>query len=343
LIIKGIGIVCASGTGIKEFEQSIRNKTVPSDYSQTDLKPLNSFINPSKIRRLDCFSKSALLSAYLALNDSGLEPDSPERIGIVTGTGNGPLKTTFEFLDNIIEYGDESSSPLLFANSVHNAPASHISMNLGITGPCSTVTCFNNTVSNVLLTAQHWLDTGLVDFVLACCGDEMHDTVNYSVLKINKEPSDYIMPFVLNKSSYRPGEGFVSFILGNDKPGYCSVNSIQTRQKCNTDIFNNSDYFIISGNGNCMTNPVLKKMVFNKPVTAYSSYCGSIMTGCFFDIAAGALALRLEKIFPAPNTETDFPDNFNILKEEAILNKKSVIGCIEPGERDEYNYYELSL
>jgi len=347
--ILGIGPVCSLGSGIIEFEQGLINNKIPGDYCNINLQKLANFIPPRRLRRLDDFSKTALLSAFLAVEDSGIKLTNPDRVGIVIGTGNGPLNTTFEFLDNIIAYGDESSSPLLFANSVHNAPASHISMIFRITGPSSTITCFEQTLSNVLITAESWLKTGLVDYVIAGVGDENHEAAAYSIEKMQskkqkvkqQEKPDKIKPFVLEKSSYIPGAGFITFLLGSET-GYCSLKTKAVRNSVSSDIFNNSDYLILSANGNCRLNSTIKKLSFNKPLTAFSPLYGSMMTGTGFDIAIAALSVKNRRLLPSPSTETDFADNFNIIAKEVILDENNTIGCIETGEIDEYNYYEIS-
>ena len=210
--ILGIGPVSAAGIGIEEFQKTLKEKIVPEQYLNLNLSTLDNYINPRKIRRLDSFSKTALLSAFLAIKDSGIILADSARTGIIIGTGNGPLNTTFEFLDNIIDYGDESSSPLLFANSVHNAAASHISMIMGITGPCLALTTFEHTVSNVFKTAEYWLKSGQVDYVLAGVGDEYHKTADYYIEKKQKKRPAEIKPFIMNNSTYIHSEGFIIFI-----------------------------------------------------------------------------------------------------------------------------------
>ncbi len=342
--ILGIGPVCSLGSGIKEFENALYDNKAPDEYCNINLLELDNFVQLRKLRRLDNFSKTALFSAFLAVEDSGIKITNPDRVGMIIGTGNGPLNTTFEFLDNIIDYEDEAASPMLFANSIHNAAASHISMILNLTGPCNTITCFEQTLSNVLLTAESWLKNGLVDYVIAGVGDEYHETVGYSIESIKKmqpakQKEDKIKPFVLNKSSYIPGEGFVTFILGNG-PGYCSINSILIRNSLGTAYYNNADYLILSSNGNCRLNNTLKKLNLTKPTAAYTPYYGSMMIGTGFDIAIAALALKNRRLLPSPSVETDYV--FKIIAKEVILNENSTIGCLELGDIDEYNYYELS-
>ena len=62
--------------------------------------------------------------------------------------------------------------------------------------------------------------------------------------------------------------------------------------------------------------------------------------GTGFDIAIAAIALKNRRLLPSPSVETDY--RFNIITKEVILNKNNTIGCLESGDIDEYNYYELS-
>ena len=52
------------------------------------------------------------------------------------------------------------------------------------------------------------------------------------------------------------------------------------------------------------------------------------------------LALKNKRLLPSPSIETDHV--FKIIAKEFILNENSTIGCLELGDIDEYNYYELS-
>src|SRR3972149_3161853 len=132
--------------------------------------------------RIDRFIQMALLSSFLAIEDSGLILDDRTRIGIIFGSGYGPLQTTFRFLDSLIDFGDKCASPTLFANSVHNSLASHVSILLKVQGPCLTVTCFEQTTFSVMTTAINWLREGTADYVLAGVGDEYCDVRGYATL-----------------------------------------------------------------------------------------------------------------------------------------------------------------
>lgn len=106
---------------------------------KADISGLDRFVPKKKLRRVDHFSRMALLAAGRALEGIDPFPATRGQIGLIVATGYGALNSTFSFLDSYIEKGDKLSAPTLFSGSVHNAAAAHISICYGITGPCLTV------------------------------------------------------------------------------------------------------------------------------------------------------------------------------------------------------------
>src|SRR5213078_3992964 len=64
---------------------------------------------------------------------------SAERIALVFAISNGGVIYTKRFYRDIVETGAQSASPLLFPETVFNAPASHLAAILGITGTTYTL------------------------------------------------------------------------------------------------------------------------------------------------------------------------------------------------------------
>ncbi len=187
------------------IEGKYKNKFVyPSETSE-----LASYIPKKQLRRIDHFSRMALLGAGKAMKDAGStmkdagstmkgagstmkgagstmkgageSMGSKDKMGLIVATGYGALKTTFSFLDSYIEKGDKLSSPLHFSNSVHNAAAAHISILYGITGPTLTVSQFEMSFFSALITASVWLKEGYTDSVLVGCSDEFCDVIGYCI------------------------------------------------------------------------------------------------------------------------------------------------------------------
>src|SRR5260370_852751 len=99
-----------------------------------------SFAHP-RLRRASVISRFAAGAGLDALRAAGLEPGSHngERTALIFAISNGGVIYTKRFYSNIVESGAQSASPLLFPETVFNAPASHLAAILGITGATYTL------------------------------------------------------------------------------------------------------------------------------------------------------------------------------------------------------------
>ncbi len=304
LSILGIGPVCALGSGMESFKSGLRGERQPRIEFETVepasgakqlpvYKPIvermAEFIQPRALRRLDDFSRIALLSAYLAVEDAGVEFPDLSRVGIIFGSGHGPVRTTFRFLDSYIEDGDKVASPMHFVNSVHNAVSSQTSIFMGIKGPCQTISCFGHTAAAVFSAASDWLETGLVDYVLAGLGEEYCDLMGYSLASMKAHPATEMHPEDFSRCSFLPGEGHVAFLLGReDVPGRCKINRAQLRCAPEDAILEESAVF--TADGNPESGKVFAKLAGKvKDYDIFTQYWGGMPTGIGFDLAAASL------------------------------------------------------
>ncbi len=309
--ILGIGTVSALGSGIqslkeglqgsrkpqitiKEIESSIGLIRLPVYIVQAE--GLDKFVPKRALRRVDPFARMALLSSYLAFEDSGLDIKDKSRIGIVFGSGHGASQTTFNFLDGIIKDGDGGASPTHFANSVHNALASQVSIFMKATGPCSTVTCFEDSVSQVLFMAQNWLDSGAIDYVLAGFGDEYCDVLGYAAVGFNGQSVQKNEPLDFEKCSFTPGEGHVTFLLSrNEKKSkygeleYAGRNLTVAEMNISEHI---KGIIYLAAKGNREEGGVYGKLQLSGNVEAHSHLYGSMPLGAAFEIAAAAVSVE---------------------------------------------------
>lgn len=352
--ILGIGTVCALGSGIESFKSGLlgENKPLIEEYlisTETGeiilpvYKPITAgidrFIPGRALRRIDSFSQMALLSTYLSIEDSGIQFEDKKRVGIVFGSSYGPSRTTFKLLDAIIDDGDKGASPTYFANSVHNALSSHASIFLKITGPCTTITCFNHTLSNVLLTAANWLKEDVVDYVLAGAGDEYCDVLGYAAAGFRGS----------DKKLLPPGEGHITFVLSNDsfaKGKYGKIDEIIVRKKASEiDIESpgSPDAVFLSSNGTVLEESSFSEIdLKHAKVADYTSLYGKMPAGSGFNIAAAAISLKEKTLYPSPVTNTQYDIQSNIISKKENLKGHARISCIEFGDRDEFNFYVLS-
>ena len=319
LAIRGIGLVTALGCGVDSFRAGLRGDATPRQREVTTLaesgervagtyaclpEGLDRFAPKPALRRLDRFTRMALLASYLAVEDAGLELGPPERVGIVFGTGFGPLQTTFEYQDTIIDDGDQGASPTLFANSVSSALASTVSIRLGIQGPCLTLTDFSGVTGEVMRTASIWLADGLVDYVLAGVGDECHAVLEYSLRQMSPIRADVLEPLDYPRCSYVPGEGFVSFLLtrNDDGPSYGALDEPVYLKPTELEQLGKTErsLLILAACGDARLAEAYRRIArSHSPVAVYSPLYGSLPTGMGFDLAAAAIACRDGMLYPS--------------------------------------------
>ncbi|MBV9007933.1 MAG: hypothetical protein JO354_02040 [Verrucomicrobia bacterium] len=89
-----------------------------------------------RLRRASAISRFAAAAGLNALH--GTEVD-PARTALIFAISNGGVIYTRRFYAEIVSSGAQSASPLLFPETVFNAPASHLAAILGITGASYTV------------------------------------------------------------------------------------------------------------------------------------------------------------------------------------------------------------
>ena len=337
--ILGIGILFCGGRGINSYEDALKagwqrpeeydipriNKKTPAYMVKPEL--IADKVLLKKMRRSDTFSKMAVISAADAINDSDLDIVK-NRVGIILSTAFGAHQTTFDFLDNIIDYGEVQVSPTTFSNSVHNAAASYIASALDITGPTLTVTRFFFPFQSSLQLAQAWINDGRCDHVLVGAIDVCGEVMRYVFdKKLGTSGDGRIRPFNFSPDSPPvPGEGSVFYLVSGKSTdnAYCSISDIDFSNSGHREL---PDIDIIDSDGMIDGKAYLKSLSLNVPVAAYSPIFGSTMAGSAFNCAAGALMIKKQVQYANP--VLDNPDGLNLLNASgpAGINLVRSIGC----------------
>jgi 3-oxoacyl-(acyl-carrier-protein) synthase len=154
LAIAGMGWVTPLGNGVDAVwnglmegqearAESVTEQFADRSYSvfRVPTAALASLPAHPRLRRASLISRFAAAAGLEALQGAGLKADAPtaERIALVFAVSNGAVIYTKRFYRDIIEAGAQSASPLLFPETVFNAPASHLAAILGITGATYTL------------------------------------------------------------------------------------------------------------------------------------------------------------------------------------------------------------
>jgi 3-oxoacyl-[acyl-carrier-protein] synthase II len=150
--ITGIGVIAPGAIGIAAFRELLGSgRTAVGEIDRFDTGGLSAhtaalvrdfkprdFINPMKMRRMNVLSRLGVAAAKLAIEDCGVAP--PPETGVAIGTAFGPVQTSVEYMQEYVEKGASLAPPQLFAESVANAPGSHIAIEWGLRGFNVTIT-----------------------------------------------------------------------------------------------------------------------------------------------------------------------------------------------------------
>jgi 3-oxoacyl-(acyl-carrier-protein) synthase len=188
IVITGSSVLSAAGTGVAAIRELISTgntafTTVPHDVLDSDdylwgkhtTFKASDFLSPMKARKMDRSSQFAVSAAGLALKDAGidLKQIAPERVGIVLGSGFCGIASSAEFLTGYFTSGVEGLIPIIFPNTVPNAPASNASIEHGFKGPNATHVQRFCSAESALMTACRYLEEGRADIILTGGTDEL--------------------------------------------------------------------------------------------------------------------------------------------------------------------------
>ena len=151
VVITGLGVISAIGSGKEAFWEALRkgkcgirqvDKFDASPYPTQFAAQLNGFdfspyIDAKWSRRMDLTSQMAVAAAKMAVKDAKLDLDKAdrERVGVVVGTAMAGHAFILEQHDVYRTKGPMKINPFTALTVFPDAPASFISIELGLNGP----------------------------------------------------------------------------------------------------------------------------------------------------------------------------------------------------------------
>lgn len=97
------------------------------------------------------------LARLAAVVTAAVGPLADPEIALFWGTSYGEYASTFQFLRSLHAKGPAGASPLAFQNSVHNAPAGHLSILFGLRGHSETLCAGPDTALLLIERAMIWV------------------------------------------------------------------------------------------------------------------------------------------------------------------------------------------
>src|SRR5262245_14348887 len=187
IFIHGIGAVSPAGWGIAAIREALeRNKALPLKelarpgwtqslrvraVPQSPSRP--AFLAHPRLRHTSPITRYAVAAALEALGkDAPQFNQSPLRLGIVLCVMSGCVSYSRRFYDETLR-DPVTASPLVFPETVFNAPSSHLAALLGTKAINYTLVGDPGTFLQGLALAAEWLTTRQVDAALVIGAEEM--------------------------------------------------------------------------------------------------------------------------------------------------------------------------
>lgn len=183
VVVTGLGVVSSIGIGKEEYRNALKAgrsgiKPITSfDTSSSDCRiageitefaPVD-FMPAQTARRIDRFAQLGLAASRLSVADAALDigREDARRIGIILGTSVGTLCYAEQQIALFYEKGIKRINPFFATSVIPSSAVTQISVNLGVHGPCRTLTtaCASGTAS--IGEAFHRIKDGELDVVLA--------------------------------------------------------------------------------------------------------------------------------------------------------------------------------
>ncbi len=187
LRILGAGAVSPAGWGTAALVEAVtENRSLPAteilrsigtrDWScpvnHAPPAPTDRLPKFPRLRRASPITKFAMSAALEALEQAGFpRGEGAGRLGIIQHMFNGCVQFSGKFYHEVIDT-PALASPLIFPETVYNAPASHIAAFLGVDGPATTLMGESSAIIECVSMAHTWLVQGLVDHVLVIGAEE---------------------------------------------------------------------------------------------------------------------------------------------------------------------------
>ncbi len=149
------------------WQKALRVRAVPKPQARP------TFLSHPRLRRSSPVAHFTLAASIEALGD-----DAPKvaagsiRLGVVFCVMSGCVQYSRRFFDEVIR-DPSTASPLVFPETVFNAPASHLSAFLGSSAENYTVVGDATAFVHGLEIAAHWLKEGRVDGCLVVAAEEL--------------------------------------------------------------------------------------------------------------------------------------------------------------------------
>ena len=237
VVITGLGTVNPLGKDTGTFWQRVQagesgigpvTRFDASDFSSRIAGEIPDFsdrhvLESRESRRMDLFSRFAIVAAMEALGDAGIDPDGldPDRIGVLLGVGFGGMDTLELEFKHLFARGPKGVHPLLVPKMISNIAAGHIAIRIRAYGPSYTVVSACASATDAIGESYRWIKDGATDIMLSGGTEAPVSSLalaGFCVLqavstKFNDDPARASRPFDGARDGFVLGEGAGILVL----------------------------------------------------------------------------------------------------------------------------------
>lgn len=228
IVITGIGCTGSGGETVEEFFETLTHGTSWIEEIDTTGKDFKTkyvgkmpeitykkYVKGSTLRRMDTVTKMAMVSGKQALNNSGLRvtPQNCNRIGVIYGTGTGPLETIENVSRKMITEGLNSIDPNAFPNTVLNAAPGQFSIANMLKGPNSTISAGSVSSLSAFIYATELLRNNQADAIIVLSSDEWNEALQIGNERLGLLTKNGALPFAIDASGMILSPGSTAFVL----------------------------------------------------------------------------------------------------------------------------------
>ena len=241
VVITGLGAVTPLGTGVGKFWEGIRQGKVGislidtfdtantgvkvcgfvRDFNEEDYFDVKGCFDKKESKRMDRFTKYALVATHEALMDAGTDFSDidPYRAGVLVGSGIGGIDLTLTEYTKFLEKGAGRVSPFYVPMMISNMAAGTISMKTGFRGANFDITTACATGTHSIGEAFRKIKDGYLDVCIAGGTESARSEFTYAAFSNMKaltkcdDVNKASVPFDKDRSGFVLGEGSGILIL----------------------------------------------------------------------------------------------------------------------------------
>lgn len=173
------------------------------------------YIDPKTAKRMDRFTQLAVCASKMAYEDANLNDNNfdKEDARVVMGSGIGGLGTIQEQIEKSTLKGPSRISPFFIPSSIINIAPAHISMELGLKGPCTAIVTACASGTDAVGDAFRSIRDGYHKLALAGgCEAAITESgiagfANMTALHSGEDKNRASIPFDKDRSGFVMGEG----------------------------------------------------------------------------------------------------------------------------------------